>query len=183
MDQLNFQRLDDGSWGVKAQGYPAPHAKPGDTVQIRTRSGAYRTVTLGQVEARWNGGRAVVFRVVGAKVPPAPAPQAPAPDPELDAWEAEISDDIRSHEEYVLATARAAFNGEHQAARQLAYYDETDYVRPAIPNCTVGEAQHALYTAWSNSLTGSSVGGYCTPDVRDNSDGTWTFTRRYHIGD
>lgn len=59
--RLNFQRLDDGTWGVKSQGFH--HPLPGDTVSVPKRNGGESRVRLGAQVQSWNGGRARVFRI------------------------------------------------------------------------------------------------------------------------
>jgi hypothetical protein len=63
--RLNFQRLDDGSWGVKSHvdlGHDT-HPSPGDEVDVPRRDGSESRVRLGAQVAQWNGGRSRVFRI------------------------------------------------------------------------------------------------------------------------
>jgi hypothetical protein len=78
----------------------------------------------------------------------------------------------------------AANLGEPVATRQTAWYDETDYVVPSR-GLSAEQVRSALYDLWTKPVIGGlwAVGGYSTPRVSDNGDGTLTVTSVYHIGD
>lgn len=64
MTRFSWQRLDDGSWGVKASDdYGKGGRHSGETVAVASRAGSVKRVRLGAIAARWNGDRAVVYRV------------------------------------------------------------------------------------------------------------------------
>ena len=72
--------------------------------------------------------------------------------------------------------------------RQEPYYNVTVYRVPVVGADTDAAAleriRSALYDRWSNSLTGSSVGGYSTPRVlASDTPGTVIIESVYHIGD
>jgi hypothetical protein len=54
MDRINFQRLDNGRWGVKTQSDRRTYS-PGDMVDIKKRDGSWsRGIRLGSVVQRWS---------------------------------------------------------------------------------------------------------------------------------
>lgn len=72
--------------------------------------------------------------------------------------------------------------------KRSAYYDTTTYRVPVTEPVTddrgAERIRKALYNRWRNSLTGWSVGGYVTPQVRTTDDPlTVEVDQVYHIGD
>lgn len=69
MTRFSFQRLDDGTWGVKASGDLGQAAKyAGQTVDVTKRDGSVQRVELGGLVTSWNGGRAALYTRVGSRV-------------------------------------------------------------------------------------------------------------------
>jgi hypothetical protein len=90
-----------------------------------------------------------------------------------------------AYDKYAAEVALAAWKSDAKRVgdmRRLSYYDETDYIVPSN-GLSAERFRSALYDAWATSLTGSAVGGYSTPRVADNGDGTLTVTSVYHLGD
>jgi hypothetical protein len=64
--QCSFQKLDDGSWGVKLNGMPGEAVgKTGQTVTVQKRNGGTSTATLGMCVDKWNAGRSAVYQIAG----------------------------------------------------------------------------------------------------------------------
>lgn len=64
MMRTNWQKLDDGRWGVKLQGnLGEATGKAGREVDVTTRAGKHSTVRLGRQVMAWNGGRSAVYEV------------------------------------------------------------------------------------------------------------------------
>lgn len=60
--RTNWQRLDNGDWGVKVQSGPGQATgQEGREVDVTARSGRIKTVTLGRQVRQWNGGRSAVY--------------------------------------------------------------------------------------------------------------------------
>jgi hypothetical protein len=60
----SFQKLDDGSWGIKVSGnLDETTRESGKTVYVSKRRGGGSHVTLGAKVTSWNGGRASVYRI------------------------------------------------------------------------------------------------------------------------
>lgn len=64
MTRFSFARLDDGSWGVKAQGMlGAATGFSGRTVWVTKRDGSSKEVTLFGRVASANGGRSAWYTI------------------------------------------------------------------------------------------------------------------------
>jgi hypothetical protein len=64
--RTNWQRLDDGSWGVKLQGRDVGRMT-GHTVDVTNRAGKHSRVKLGRRVMQWNAGRSAVYQAVDLK--------------------------------------------------------------------------------------------------------------------
>jgi hypothetical protein len=111
MAQFSFSKIAEGQWGFKVSANLDQATKfSGQTVTVTTRSGGVKSVTLGAILDRWNGGRAAVYAIVGrepsryAALRPYAEPRD-EPDPERDAYLTEIADDIVSAEAYAAHVA------------------------------------------------------------------------------
>lgn len=63
--RFNWQKLDNGSWGVKASGDLGETTNlTGKTVNVTKRDGSVSSARLGSLIDSWNGGRASVYEVV-----------------------------------------------------------------------------------------------------------------------
>jgi hypothetical protein len=66
--RYSWQRLDDGTWGVKASGgIDTTGNLAGQVVVVTNRSGREQVVALGERVDTWNAGRASVYRKADAK--------------------------------------------------------------------------------------------------------------------
>ena len=195
MTQFSFQRLDDGNWGIKeSANLDQAGRRAGETVQVTTRAGAVKQVTLGGLVTTWNGRRAAVYTIAGrAAAQPRSAFVAMTTDPESDAYATEIADDIASadaYEQHVAGLVKAAYAAAvmvEGSYEQAAYYDYTTY-RMTAPAGVSPEQVHSILNRGSGELAYAygKFGGYSTisrvsADPDDAS--AMLVVSCYHVGD
>jgi hypothetical protein len=206
MTRFSFQRLDDNTWGIKASGnLGAATGHAGRTVDVITRSGALKVVTLGAMVTSWNGGRAATYAIapsanghanhgvprtgssVAVALNAADAMEAAA---EASAYAAEIADDIDNAAAYVVHRAdaiRAAWRS--SAVRgdtvRSSYYDTTTYTFTVPFDADATVVRDALaHRDGDNMYAYGSFGGYSTiGHVTEIAPRTFAVESVYHIGD
>lgn len=199
--QFSYQRLDDGTWGVKeSTDLDRGGRRSGETVEVRTRAGAVKLVALGPVVTTWNGRRAALYRIAGRGtwLPQFARPE-PTPDPERaaeqSAFAAEIADDIENaaaYQSHVDAAIREAWAGDNRVrvgeTERSAFYDTTRYLIRIDPALDVDESRvrKALAAGDGRKMASyGTFGGYATIGrvTFDGEPGAFIVESVYHVGD
>jgi len=199
MTQFSFQRLDDGTWGVKASGNLDQAAKyAGQTVDVSKRDGSIQSVTLGHLVTQWNGGRAATYTKVasprqmtrfaapsGARAALRNIVSAMDDDAVDDDFEAEYDDFAAAAyaAERITQVQAAMAVAEVLGSKQEAWYDVTSLrIKTDVPAAEVLRVLNRH--AGQDAMAYGKFGGYTTySHAVQTEPGVVEVEALYHIGD